>query len=872
MYTLPLRLRSLFRRERVEAELDEEMRYHLDRLIEANAAAGMSEEEARFAALRAMHGLEQRKEECRDMRRVRVIENLSQDFRFALRMMMKNPLFTVVVVVTLALSLSATTVVFSVVNALLLRSLPYNNADQLVMLWSVFKSNNKAYASVANFREWQERNNSFQSLAACDMLKLNLTGTDRPEVVDVALVSANLFSLLGVQPERGRSFQPEEEQPGNNHVVVISNSLWQSRFGADANVLGRTFQLDGDSYTVIGVMPPGFSYPEKIDLWLPLSFLPEELADRGYNHLLVVGRLKPGVELRQAQAEMSALADTQARQYPNENAGRGMRLLTFQDNLVGDIRMALWVLTGAVFFVLLIACANVANLLMARATTRQKEIAIRIGVGASRGRLIQQLLTESLLLSMLGALLGLLLTKGGIQILKSFGPANIPRLNEVAIDARVLAFTLGVSLLTAIIFGLKPALQTTRPDINEWLKDGQRTSTAGSGFERVRNWLVVTEVALALILLIGAGLLIKSFMRLWQVEPGFNPNNVLTMSISPSPPKYNSQADVAALCRRLLDQLKTTPNVEAVGVVNQLPFSGRNLGLNFTIVGQPPTRPEDTASANYRLISPGYLQALTIPLKRGRDFNEHDTRESPPVALINEALAKRYFPNEDPIGKQLNVEGQQAPREIIGIIGDLKQIKLDGEVRPEIYVPFLQFTVFSMSLVVRTSSDPSSLTSSILQQISRVDPDQPVFRVKTMDQYLGESMGPRRLSTTLLGAFAAFALLLAAIGVYSVMNYLVSQRRHEIGIRMALGASQREILKLVVGQGMWISLLGIGFGIAAALLLTRIMTSLLYGITPSDPLTYIANSLMLLAVALLACLIPARRAMSVDPIIALRYQ
>jgi putative ABC transport system permease protein len=326
------------------------------------------------------------------------------------------------------------------------------------------------------------------------------------------------------------------------------------------------------------------------------------------------------------------------------------------------------------------------------------------------------------------------------------------------------------------------------------------------------------------------------------------------------------------LCRRLLDQLKTTPNVEAVGVVNQLPFSGRNLGLNFTIVGQPPTRPEDTASANYRLISPGYLQALTIPLKRGRDFNEHDTRESPPVALINEALAKRYFPNEDPIGKQLNVEGQQAPREIIGIIGDLKQIKLDGEVRPEIYVPFLQFTVFSMSLVVRTSSDPSSLTSSILQQISRVDPDQPVFRVKTMDQYLGESMGPRRLSTTLLGAFAAFALLLAAIGVYSVMNYLVSQRRHEIGIRMALGASQREILKLVVGQGMWISLLGIGFGIAAALLLTRIMTSLLYGITPSDPLTYIANSLMLLAVALLACLIPARRAMSVDPIIALRYQ
>lgn len=797
---------------------------------------------------------------------------LKQDLKFGVRMLLKKPSFTAIVVLTLALSISATTVVFSVVNALLLRSLPYSNPDQLVHLWGTFKANNKAYASAANFREWQERNKSFQSVAAYDNLKFNLTGGDRPEAVDVALVSANLFPLLGVQPARGRGFQAEEEQPANSRVAILSDGLWQRRFGADAAALGKTLLLDGDTYTVVGIMPPGFSFPEKIDVWLPLSFVPEELADRSYNHLAVVGRLKPGVDLRQAQAEMGALAEEQARLYPNENAGRGMRLITFQENLVGDIRMALWILSGAVVLVLLIACANIANLLMARAMARQKDMAIRVGLGASRGRLIQQLLIESLLLSLLGGVIGLVFAYLGLQILTTVGPANLPRLSEVRIDGRVLAVTLLVSVLTGILFSLKPALQSTKSDNNELLKEGQRSTGGGSARKRARNWLVVTEMALALVLLIGAGLLIKSFLLLWQVEPGFNPHNVLTMAISPSPPKYTTRRDLAALCQRLIDQLQPTAGVEAVGVVNQLPFSGRNLGLGFSVVGQPPARPEDAATANYRLVSQGYLQAMGIPLKRGRDFSVQDTRDSTPVALINETLARHYFPNEDPIGKQVQIEGQKAPREIVGIIGDVKQLKLDAEGKAEIYVPFQQFPVPGMNIVVRTKTDPGSMTSAVLQQIAQVDPDQPVFQVKTMDQYLDESMAQRRLSTVLLGAFAALALVLAAIGVYSVMSYLVSQRTHEIGIRMALGAKQRDILKLVVGQGMWLSFLGIAFGIAAAFLLTRMMTSLLYGITASDPLTFIGISLLLAVVALLACLIPARRAIKVDPIIALRYQ
>jgi len=809
--------------------------------------------------------------DARQNQEVPAISGLTQDLKHSIRMFSTRPGFTAVVVLTLAISISATTVVFSVVNALLLRSLPYSNPQQLVMLWGVFKSNNKAHASAANFRDWQQQNRSFQSLAAYDTQRMNLIA-DRPESVDAALVSANLFPLLGVPPVQGRGFQTEDEQPANNHVAIISEGLWQRRFGSDPAAIGKTLLLDGEGYQVVGVMPAGFSFPEKIDLWVPLTFVPEELADRSYNHLVVVGRLRPGVDLRQAQSEMTALTDAQAKQYPNENAGRGMHLVTFQEDLVGDIRMALFILAGAVVFVLLIACTNVANLLLARAATRQKDIAIRIGLGASRRRLMQQLLTESLLLALSGGVVGLILAYWGLRVLTTVGPGNIPRLNEVGIDGRVLAFTLLVSLLTGVIFGLKPALQSSKPDFNEWLKEGTRSSSGVSGRKRIRNWLVVTEMALALILLVGAGLLIRSFLRLWQVEPGFNPHNVLTMSVSLSPPKYNKHTDLAVFTQRVREQLQTTTGVEAVGVVSQLPFSGRNFGLSFTIVGQPPSRPEDTASAYYRSISSGYLQALGIPLLRGRDFGKHDTRESTPVALINDSLAKRYFPNEDPIGKQLNIEGQQAPREIVGVIGDVKQIKLEAEAKSEIYVPFLQFPVWSMAIVVRTNNEPGQMTSAILQQMSVVDKDQPVFQVKTMDQYLADSMSQRRLSTILLGAFAAIALILAAVGVYSVMSYLVSQQTHEIGIRMALGANQRDIFKLVVGNGMLLSLVGIVLGVTAALFLTRIMASLLYGISATDPLTYILISLVLALVALLACLIPARRALKVDPIIALRYQ
>lgn len=800
------------------------------------------------------------------------METLLQDVRYSVRTLLKKPGFTFIVVLTLALGIGANSAIFSIVNALLLRPLPYHDPDRLVVVWSVYGTNDKAYASAANYRDWKEQSQAFEHLAAYDTGRFNLGGGVQPEAIDGALVSADLFPVLGVKPILGDLLRPEEEQRGQNRVALISNGLWQRRFGADKNVLGKTLTLDGDSYTVLGVMPANFNFPEKAELWIPLSFSPDEMNDRSYNHLSVIGRMKPGVSLQQAQMEMSTIANRLAQQYPQSNAERGIRLVTLQEDIVGDIRLALLVLIAAVGFVLLIACANITNLMLARALRRQKEIAIRTALGATRLRLIRQLVTESLLISLLSGALGILLAFWGVGFLIRISPGNIPRLDEISVDMRVVVFTFIISLLTGLIFGLAPALQASSPDLHDSLKEGKGTSGSGTGRQRARSWLIVAEMALALVLLIGAGLLIKSFLKLSHVEPGFNPNNILTMAVSLSPPKYKTRADLITFYQQLLQHIETVPGVQSVGAISHLPLSGRDFGLDFSIVGHPPASPGESMAARYRVISLNYLRAMEIPLLKGRDFTERDRRESPPVVLINETLAKRYFPNEDPLGKLLNLEGQETPREIVGVIGSVKHVKLDTEAKPEIYAPHMQAPQPTMTIVVRTSSDPLSFVSAMRSQVAAVDKDQPVYNVKTMDQYLSESVAQPRFRTMLLAVFAAVALILATIGIYGVISHSVNQRTHELGIRIALGAQPRDLFKLVVGQGLLLAVEGIVIGLIASIYLTRIMSGLLFGVSATDPTAFIAIPLLLIGVAFVASYLPARKAMKVDPIVALKHE
>jgi len=800
------------------------------------------------------------------------METLLQDVRYGVRTLLKKPAFTLIVVLTLALGIGANSAIFSVVNALLLRPLPYSDPDRLVVVWSVYRTNDKAYASAANFRDWKEQSQAFERLAAYDTGRFNLGGGDKPEALDGALVSADLFPVLGVRPVLGELLRSEEEQPGQNRVALISNGLWQRRFGADKNVLGQTLTLDGDTYTVKGVMPASFNFPEKAELWIPLSFSPDEVNDRSYNHLSVIGRMKPGVSLQQAQMEMSTIATHLAQQYPQSNAERGIRLITLQDQVVGDIRLALLVLIAAVGFVLLIACANITNLMLARALRRQKEIAVRTALGATRLRLVQQLVTESLILALLSGALGILLAFAGVEFLVRISPGTIPRLEEISVDMRVVGFTVVISVLTGLIFGLVPALHASKPNLNESLKEGKGTSGSGTGRQRARRWLIVTETALALVLLIGAGLLIKSFLKLSGVEPGFNPNNTLTMAVTLFPPKYKTRADLNSFYTQLRQQIETVPGVQAAGATSHLPFSGRDYGLDFDIVGHPPASPGESMAARYRVISLNYLRTMEIPLLKGRDFSESDRREAPPVVLINETLAHRYFTNEDAIGKFVNLEGYETPRQIVGVIGSVKHVKLDTEAKPEIYAPQMQAPQPTMTIVVRTSSDPLNFVNAIRNQVAAVDKDQPVYNVKTMDQYLSESVAQPRFRTTLLGAFAAVALILATIGIYGLISHSVSNRTRELGVRVALGAKPRDLFKLVVGQGLLLAFEGIVIGLIAAFFLTRIISALLFGVSTTDPITFIAIPLLLIGVAFVASYLPARKAMKVDPIIALKNE
>jgi putative ABC transport system permease protein len=806
----------------------------------------------------------------------RLEDEMFQDLRFGARMLRRHPGFTLIAALTLALGIGANTAIFSVVNAVVLRPLPFKDADRLVVIWESNPRNKENEVSAANFIDWREQQSVFDQIAALSYANVVMTGGDEPERLQAAVVTPSFFSALGTQPGLGRAFLPEEGVPGAARAVILSHGLWRRRFAADPSIVGKQVTLSGANLTVVGVSPPDFQlqFPtnRQVDLWLPRVFSAQLSANREMHFLYVLGRLKPGVSINQAQSGMDAVAERLARQYPNTNTGAGVKLVPMQEQIVGKVRRALLILFGAVGFVLLIASANVANLTLSRAAARASEMAIRSALGASRLRVIRQSLTESMLLACLGGALGLLLAYWGIHLLVAAGLPTIPRLKEIGIDGQALGFTLLVSLLTGVIFGLAPALQVSQPDLSESIKEGSRATSAGFQ-RRLRGLLVVSEVALALALLIGAGLLMRSFWRLLQVNPGFEPAHALAMNIALPGARYGQGHQQTAFFQQALQRIESLPGVVSAGIVSNLPLSGSNMTTGITRDDRSAPAPSDVPEVDYRIASSHYFRALGIPLRAGRQFDERDAQSGPSVVIINETAARRYWPGEDPVGKRLTItENPPVSCEIVGVVGDVKHNRLDDEPRAEIYAPHSQAPASFMHIVVRTVADPMSMVAAVRREIAAVDKDQPVHDIKTMEQLFAESISQPNFNMLLLSVFAAVALALAAIGVYGVISYAVTQRTHEIGVRIALGARRADVLKMVMRQGLVLALAGIAVGLIGAFALTRLMRTLLFEVSATDPVTFVSIPLLLAAVALAACWIPARRAMKVDPIRVLRRQ
>jgi len=812
------------------------------------------------------------------------MNNLWQDLRYGLRMLLKSPGFTAVVVLTLALGISVNTMIFSGVNAVLLRPLPYDDSDRNVYVWATNRQQgwDRISASIPDFVDWRDQNKVFEALAAFFHRNYHLIGGDEPQRVLSYHISASLFPILGVKPVLGRAFLPAEDQPASERVAILRHGLWQRRFGGDPSLIGQTITLDGESFTVIGIMAPDFWFPTKdVELWVPLRVNAMQLP-RDRRFVSMIGRLKSGVRAEQAAAEMEAITRRLEREYPQSNTGWSANVVPmYKERLGPRARLALPILWVAVGFVLLIACANVANLLLARTATRQKEIAVRAALGASRHRLIRQLLTESLLLAVLGGAVGLLLTRWGADVVLALVPDYILGVDKISwevIDARVLGFTLTISLLTAIVFGLAPALEASNPDLNESLKEGGRRTSGGARGRLTGHLLVVSEVALSLVLLTGAGLTIKAFLHLQRVDPGFNPEILLTLRVDLPTYKYPEGHQREAFYRQVLERIRINPEVQAVGAINALPLSGESHTSNFTIEGRPAVAPSDRPWGVHSTISPDYFRLMDIPLLKGRYFTDQDTAESALVAIIGEQTAYRYWPGEDPIGGRIRLEdpdistGEGRWLTVVGLVRDVRNRGVDQEPLPELYVPHAQSPTGTMTLVVRTASEPVTLAAAVQSEIWAVDKEQPVYDIMSMERLLSDQIGGIRVFIWLLGIFAVAALVLAAVGIYGVMSYAVSQRTHEIGVRMALGAQPSDVLRLVMRQGFAVTIVSVIIGLAGAWALTRLMTGLLFGVSPTDPATYSGITLLLAVVALLACYLPARRAAKVDPMVALRYE
>jgi putative ABC transport system permease protein len=804
----------------------------------------------------------------------RLEDEMFQDIRYGIRMMFKQKGFTLVAVLTLALGIGANTAIFSVVNAVLLRPLPFTNPERLLWIGGWAGNDKEQGVTPADFLDYREQSQSFEQLAASvsEGVPMNLSGDGEPERLKGALVTANYLDVFGVKPALGRTFVVEEGQEGGARVVVLSHALWTRRFGADAAMVNQTITLDNRQFTVVGVMPPQFQYPQGVEVWQPFSFpaSPQSpFRSRELHFLRPVAKLKPGVTVEQAQAEVENIARRLQTLYPKTNANQSLFLMPLQERVVGNIRLTLLVLLGAVGCVLLIACANVANLLLARAASRQKEIAVRAALGASRGRVVRQLLTESMTLALVGGAAGALLATWGVKLLVTLSAANLPRLDEIRVDTPVLVFTLAVALFTGVLFGLVPALQSMRLDLTEALKEGGRSAGGGTQRHRTLSLLVVGEIALAVVLLIGAGLLVNSFVRLQQVNSGFDEKNLLTVRIDLANP-YSQPEKKALFFDQLQQRVAALPGVEAVGLVTELPLARQSADQPFSIEGRPPQAAGQGSHADIRNVNHDYFRAMRIPLRTGRYFTEAEVHASAKVVLISEVLAQRFFPDENPLGQRLRLSSlSKEPYEIIGIVGDVRHRGLNVELRQTIYFPTLGLGY--ANLVIRTLTDPASLTAAVRQEVSAIDPNQPVANVKTMEQWVSESVAQPRFRTLLLGLFSAVALLLSIIGIYGVMSYAVTQRIHELGIRMALGARASDVLRLVIGQGMKLALAGVAIGLLAALALTRLLQDLLFGVQATDPLTFTTIALLLTGVALLACYVPARRATKVDPLIALRH-
>lgn len=874
---------GLFQKDQREREFATEMENHLAMHIEDNLRAGMTEQEARRVALMKLGGVEQVKEIYRDRRSLPMLEILLQDTRYALRMLRKNPGFTTVVILMLTLGIGVNTAIFSVVNAAILRPLPFANPERLVAVYQKTNQFEQESISFLNLQDWQKNNRSFTDLAGWRRDDFNLTGKGEAQHLPGLMVSASFLRLLGVQPLLGRNFSDQEDMLGAAPVILISEQLWRNRFGANPQIIGTNLTLNGKDRTLIGIVPANFRWYRAQDVYLPLGQWDDPtFRDRRIGMgTQAVARLKEGVTIAQARADMVNVAANLATTYPDSDAGTTAAVISMHEDAVGDLRGMLLVLLGAVGFVLLIACANVANLLLARSSSREREFAIRAAIGASRNRVIRQVLTESILLSAVGGVLGILLAAWGTDAILKILPATLPGLVHIHLDLSVLLFALGVSLLTGILFGLVPAWKISRPHLQETLKEGGRGLIGGS--HRTQGLFIVSEIALALILLVGAGLMLRSLQHLWNVQFGFDPHNVTTFSVA-SPPSTKVDAElIRSRNQQLVEQLQSIPGVDSASIYfGSLPMTGDS-EIPFWLEGQPkPANDNDMSWSLLYGVDTNYFRALKIPLLRGRPITAQDTHTAPTVMVIDDEFAKKYFPNQNPIGKRANLllVGQV---EIVGVVGHVKHWGADGDenakVRAELYLSSQQFPDQIMSLaanetnvVLRTSAKTTSMMSTVREKISSINSSQVVYGVQNMEDIIADSQSSRRFSMILLSGFAAIALLLATIGIYGVVSYLVNQRTHEVGIRMAMGAQPADILRIVLGQGGKMALIGIVIGVCASFALTRLMAKLLFGVSATDPLTFLGVALLLFGVTMAACFIPAQRAMRVDPMVALRHE